>query len=61
MKKYTANHAMVINDTRYDKGATIELTDKAASGLVAAGKITQVETAKPTAKSPAKPAVKDAE
>lgn len=60
MKKYTATHAMVINDTRYDKGATIELTDKAAQGLVAAGKIILKDTPS-TVKSTAKNTTKAAE
>lgn len=60
MKKYTANHAIVINNTRYDKGAQLELSDKAASGLVAAGKLTLKDAPQPV-KATAKTTTKAAE
>jgi hypothetical protein len=65
MKKYTANQPLVLNNTRFDKGATIELTDKQATDMVSAGMISPVlAEAAPTqapAKANAKPAKESAE
>jgi len=60
MKKYTVNQPLVLNNTRFDKGTTIELTDKQATDMVSAGMISPaLETKKPAtteAKPDAKPA-----
>lgn len=42
MKKYTLNQPLVLNNTRFDKGATIELTDKQATDLISGGMISPV-------------------
>jgi hypothetical protein len=52
MKKYTLNQPLVLNNTRFDKGATIELTDKQATDMVSGGMISPVlETKKPLVKT----------
>lgn len=45
MKKYRAIRPIVLGDTRHDAGVEIEMTDKQAAALVAAGRIVPVEPA----------------